>query len=172
MVKMGSYVGYYGHQLQYLKKTKKLYVTTKCSVWTKYKTKRFPLSLNSIAPSLDGVHEKKSPKLIMTYVGSCDGKSGELCWIFWSSIAVLKEKYIYNVNTKCSVWAYYKTKGFSLSLNSITPTLDDGHVKNSHTLLMTYVGSWDGKSEELCWLFWSSVAVLKEKQIKCHHQNI
>jgi len=61
-------------------------------VWTKYKTKRFPLPLNSIAPSLDGVHEKKSPKLIMTYVGSCDGKSGELCWIYWSSIAVLKEK--------------------------------------------------------------------------------
>jgi len=70
MVKVGSYVGYYGHQLQYLKKTKKLNVTTKCSVWTKYKTKRFPLPLNSITPSLDGVHEKKkSRKLIMTYVG-------------------------------------------------------------------------------------------------------
>jgi len=48
--------------------------------------------------------KKKSHKLIMTYVGSCDGKSGEFYWIFWSSIAVLKEKK-YNVNTKCSVWA-------------------------------------------------------------------
>jgi len=37
---------------------------------------------------------------------------------------------------------------------------------------MTHVGSCDGKSEELCWLLWSSVVVLKEKQIKCHHQNI
>jgi len=25
----------------------------------------------------------------MTYVGSCDGRNGELCWIFWSSVAVL-----------------------------------------------------------------------------------
>ena len=42
-----------------------------------------------IASSLHGVHEKKSPKLIMTYMGSCDGRNEELCWIFWSSVAVL-----------------------------------------------------------------------------------
>jgi len=60
----------------------------------KYKTKWFILPLNSITPSLDGVHEKKSAKLIMTYVGSCDGKSRELYWIFWSSITVHKEKKI------------------------------------------------------------------------------
>ena len=57
MVKVGSYVDYYGHQLQYLKKKKKLNVTTKCSVWTSYKKNRFPLPLNSIASFLHGVHE-------------------------------------------------------------------------------------------------------------------
>jgi len=42
-----------------------------------------------IASSLHDVHENKSPKLIMTYVGSFDGRNGELCLIFWSSVAVL-----------------------------------------------------------------------------------
>jgi len=36
--------------------------------------------------------KKKSPKLLMTNVGSFNGKSGELCWLLWSSIAVLKKK--------------------------------------------------------------------------------
>ena len=112
MVKVGSYIDYYGHQLQYLKKKKKLNVTTKCSVWTSYKKNWFPLSLNSIASSLHDVHEKKSPKLIMTYVGSCDGKNGKLCWIFWLSVALLKQKvYImWTPNVQC--WHNIRQKDF------------------------------------------------------------
>jgi len=41
---------------------------------------------------LDGGREKKSRKLLMTYVESCDGKSGESYWLLWSLVAVLKKK--------------------------------------------------------------------------------
>jgi len=41
--------------------------------------KGFPLPLNSISPYLDGGHEKKSHKLLMSYVGSTDRLSGDVC---------------------------------------------------------------------------------------------
>ena len=114
---------------------------------------------------MDGDHEKKSHELLMMYVGCCDGKSRELCWLLWSSVAVLKKTKKLNVTTKYSVWTKYKTKRFPLPLDSLAPSLDGVHEKKSPKLIMTYVGSCDGKSGELCWIFLSSIAVLKEKKI-------